>query len=275
MRSRGRTGPAVTRIAKIVCALNAAPCHCRARRNTFGQRRRRRGKVEEHPMDPGLARRIRVLDQQDKGSCPLGRVAPGQRRRKVLSVAGVGARDRRTIFESAALQNELCHRSCDLSSSSEVRIPRVARDDRSRDIARAIISWRASPGEHPCLATGAFSLPSPPVPVSGWRPRQPPAGRPRSPLPPFRPALSRPPELLPHPPSQEILARHACERSAPSRRGALSIRRPGHSRGRGARRLPDGRRHAPRERERARDQARGRAPLGEPRAGAPAGADPE
>jgi hypothetical protein len=36
-----------------------------------------------------------------------------------------------------------------------------------------------------------------------------------------------------------------------------------------------GRRRAPRERERARDQASGRAPLGEPLAGAPAGADPE
>jgi len=40
---------------------------------------------------------------------------------------------------------------------------------------------------------------------------------------------------------------------------------------RGARSLPEGRRRAPRERERARDQARDRAPLGEPRAGAPAG----
>src|SRR5713101_6582266 len=40
---------------------------------------------------------------------------------------------------------------------------------------------------------------------------------------------------------------------------------------RGARSLPEGRRRAPRERERARDQARGRAPLSEPRAGAPAG----
>ncbi len=44
--------------------------------------------------------------------------------------------------------------------------------------------------------------------------------------------------------------------------------------GRGARSLPEGSRRAPRERERARDQALGRAPLGEPSAGAPKGQIP-
>ena len=40
---------------------------------------------------------------------------------------------------------------------------------------------------------------------------------------------------------------------------------------RGARSLPEGRSLAPRERERARDQARGRGPLAEPRTGGAAG----
>jgi hypothetical protein len=55
----------------------------------------------------------------------------------------------------------------------------------------------------------------------------------------------------------------------------LLFRRTGHSLGRGARSLPEGRRRAPRERERARDQALGRGPLAEPSAGAPGGAGPE
>ena len=56
---------------------------------------------------------------------------------------------------------------------------------------------------------------------------------------------------------------------------ALLISQPDNNLGRGARSLPEGRRRAARERERARDQALGRGPLAEPSAGAPIGAGPE
>src|ERR671931_2293518 len=52
---------------------------------------------------------VRVVDDQGQRSRPLGHVRPAKRRRDVLALAAVAARDRFRIAEGAALERELGH----------------------------------------------------------------------------------------------------------------------------------------------------------------------
>ena len=52
------------------------------------------------PVDP--APRVRIIDDEREAGRPLGRRGPGERRRDVVAVARVAARDRAAVLEGAA-----------------------------------------------------------------------------------------------------------------------------------------------------------------------------
>src|SRR5262245_7650806 len=73
---RGRA--AVADVAEVVLALLRAAGKLLLGRHAFGQLAPVAGEVEEHPVDPGAARRVGVVADQGEARGPLRRVRPAQ-----------------------------------------------------------------------------------------------------------------------------------------------------------------------------------------------------
>src|SRR6266498_3696248 len=75
----------------------------------------------ESPRDPvreDAARGIRVVGDQRQRPCLARDVRPPKRRRDILAVAGVPARDRLCVLEGAALDGELGHQQVRWSAAA-------------------------------------------------------------------------------------------------------------------------------------------------------------
>jgi hypothetical protein len=96
------TGPSIADRSEVVAPL--------ARRG-LALAQPARGGVES-PRDPvreDAPRRIEVVDDERQRSRPVRNVRPAKRRREILAVAHVPARDRLRVVEGGALEDEIGH----------------------------------------------------------------------------------------------------------------------------------------------------------------------
>jgi hypothetical protein len=97
-----RARPAVAARAEVV-----PPLHWRGL--AFAEPAGTRVESPRDPVRENAPRRVRIVHDQRQRTRFLGNVLPGQRRREILAVARVLARDRLRMPEGAALERELRH----------------------------------------------------------------------------------------------------------------------------------------------------------------------
>src|SRR5262249_38277092 len=106
-----RGWPAVADLAEVVLALSGAARQGFLRRDFFVPLVQLRPDVEQDPVNPRLARSVRVVTDQGEALRSRWRISPLQGGRGILAVAGVLPGDGLSLLKSAACQFE-GHRDC-------------------------------------------------------------------------------------------------------------------------------------------------------------------